>query len=113
MSKFTTYAIAAALLFGAGYGLHVIQTKAATVEQVKTEAKAEVKQAERAANAVTTAAKAQAKSEVQYVYVTKEVEKLVDRPVYLQQCIDDDGLREVNAQILGFAGQPESEVPEP
>lgn len=45
---------------------------------------------------------------------TAEVlEKIVERPVYLQQCLDDDGLRELNAQIRRAAdpGQPGRQLP--
>lgn len=40
-------------------------------------------------------------NEVQYRTVTVTLEKIVDRPVYLNQCLDDDGLRILNDQISG------------
>ena len=33
--------------------------------------------------------------------ITKEVEKIVERPVYLDRCWDDDGLRRANEAISG------------
>ena len=40
-------------------------------------------------------------NEVQYRTVTVTLEKIIDRPVYLNQCLDDDGLRVLNDQISG------------
>lgn len=93
--------IALGLAFGAGWWLRGLQVKATTVDQTKAQAQADVQQAQRASGAVQQHAQAQVKTEIRYVTVTKEVEKLVERPVYLQQCLDDDGLRALNAQILG------------
>lgn len=95
-------ALVAAFLFGAGWWLRGLQVKAATVEQVQTQAKADAAQAGRTSTAVQAHAEVKAKTEIRYVTVTKEVEKLVERPVYLGQCFDDDGVRALNAQILGF-----------
>lgn len=94
--------LVASSCIGAGYWLRGLQAKAATVDQVQAQAKADTQQAQRASDAVQAQAQAQAKTEIRYVTVTKEVEKLVERPVYLERCMDDDGLRAINAQILGF-----------
>ncbi|MGN1056970.1 MAG: hypothetical protein ACI4QS_09695 [Comamonas sp.] len=101
-SKLIAALLAACSIFGAGYWLRGLQVKAATVAQVQAQGKADIKQAERTSDAVQAHTQAQVKTEIRYVTVTKEVEKLVERPVYLQQCMDDDGLRALNAQILGF-----------
>ena len=89
------------LAFWAGWGLRGIQTKAAMVKQTQVQAKADVQQAQRTSEAVQTHAEAKVKTEIRYVTTVKEVEKLVERPVYLERCMDDDGLRVLNAQILG------------
>jgi hypothetical protein len=58
-----------------------------------------------------------AKNERQIIYktITKKVDRIVDRPVYLNACIDDDGLRLANAALTGKAatdpGQPDPAVP--
>lgn len=91
----------AAIFFSAGWWLRGVQTKAATVDQVQVRAKADVRQAERTSEAVQAHAEAKAKTEIRYVTTVKEVEKLVERPVYLERCLDDDGLRALNAQITG------------
>lgn len=93
--------IALGLAFGAGWWLRGLQVKAATVDQTKVQAQADVQQAQRTSEAVQIHAEKKTETEIRYVTVTREVEKLVERPVYLERCMDDDGLRVLNAQILG------------
>lgn len=40
-------------------------------------------------------------NEIQYRTVTVTVEKVIEHPVYLSQCMDADGLRILNEQIAG------------
>lgn len=49
-----------------------------------------------------------AKSEqrVQVETVTREVQKIIDRPVYLNHCFDDDGLQQLNSLITSDTGKP-------
>lgn len=101
-AKLIWAALAAAFLFGAGWWLKGLQVKVSAVAQTKAQAKADIQQAQRTSDVVQTHAQAQVQTEIRYVTVTKEVEKLVERPVYLERCMDDDGLRAINAQILGF-----------
>ncbi len=89
------------LAFGAGWWLRGLQVKAAMVKQAQAQAQADVQQAQRTSEAVQAHAQAKIETEIRYVTVTREVEKLVERPVYLERCLDDDGLRALNAQILG------------
>lgn len=42
---------------------------------------------------------AKSEKKVRYKTVTKYVEKITERPVYIRECIDDDGLRAINAAI--------------
>lgn len=56
----------------------------------------------------------QADQKVIYATITKTVDRLVDRPVYRSECIDDDGLRNINGALAGTAadpGQPDAAVP--
>lgn len=46
---------------------------------------------------------AQVQIRTEFVPITKEVERVVEKPVYLAQCFDDDGLRVLNAAIGGAA----------
>lgn len=52
----------------------------------------------------------QARNDRKIVYrtITKQVEKIVDRDVYRNTCVDDDGLRAINAALAGHtsAGEP-------
>ena len=89
------------LAFGAGWWLRGLQVKAAMVKQTQAQAQADVQQAQRTSTAVQQHAQTKTETEIRYVTVTREVEKLVERPVYLERCMDDDGLRVLNAQILG------------
>ena len=97
--KLAAAGAALCLAFWAGWGLRGIQTKAAMVKQTQVQAKADVQQAQRTSEAVQTHAEAKVKTEIRYVTTVKEVEKLVERPVYLERCMDDDGLATLNAQI--------------
>ena len=101
--KLKLAAIGAALVlaFGTGWWLRGLQVKAATVDQTKAQAQADVQQAQRTSEAVQVHAEEKVKTEIRYVTTVKEVEKLVERPVYLERCMDDDGVRILNAQILG------------
>ena len=91
--------IALGLAFGAGWWLRGLQVKAATVDQTQAQSQADVQQAQRTSTAVQQHAKVKTETEIRYVTVTREVEKLVERPVYLERCMDDDGLATLNAQI--------------
>ena len=46
------------------------------------------------------------KQHVQVETVTREVQKIIDRPVYLNHCFDDDGLQQLNSLITGNTSQP-------
>ena len=89
------------LAFGTGWWLRGLQVKAAMVKQTQAQAQADVQQAQRTSTAVQQHAQTKTETEIRYVTVTREVEKLVERPVYLERCMDDDGLRVLNGQILG------------
>lgn len=41
------------------------------------------------------------KSKIVYRTITKEVEKIVDRPIYSSQCFDSDGVRLYNDALKG------------
>ena len=43
--------------------------------------------------------KSKSEQRVQVETVTKEVQKIVERPVYINECFDDDGLSELNSLI--------------
>lgn len=51
----------------------------------------------------------------EFVTITREVEHVIERPVYRNMCFDDDGLRLLGNAIAGrpAASQPTPAVPEP
>jgi hypothetical protein len=51
--------------------------------------------------------------QVVYRTITKRVQTYIDRPVYLRECLDDDGVRDINAALAGRAdpGEPDAAVP--
>lgn len=46
------------------------------------------------------------KQRVQVETVTREVQKIVERPVYLNSCFDDDGMQQLNSLIASGASKP-------
>jgi hypothetical protein len=64
---------------------------------------------------VVSAELERARHEKQVVYrtITRRVEKVVERDVYRNVCLDDDGVRLVNSALAGRAdpGQPAAAVP--
>lgn len=46
------------------------------------------------------------KQRVQVETVTREVQKIIDRPVYLKHCFDDDGVSAINSLITSDTGKP-------
>lgn len=48
---------------------------------------------------------------VRYKKITKTIEKFVDRPIYRNDCIDDDGLRAVNSIISDRSLDPSKLTP--
>ena len=43
---------------------------------------------------------------VQVETVTREVQKIINRPVYLNHCFDDNGVSAINSLITGDTSQP-------
>jgi small-conductance mechanosensitive channel len=50
--------------------------------------------------------KAKSEQRVQVETVTREVQKIVDRPVYQQHCFDDDGVSAINSLITSDSSEP-------
>ena len=46
------------------------------------------------------------KQRVQVETVTREVQKIIDRPVYQQHCFDDDGVSAINSLITNNSSEP-------
>jgi len=50
--------------------------------------------------------KAKSEQRVQVETVTREVQKIIDRPVYQQHCFDDDGVSAINSLITSDSSEP-------
>ena len=50
--------------------------------------------------------KEKSEQRVQVETVTREVQKIVDRPVYQQHCFDDDGVSAINSLITSDSSEP-------
>lgn len=52
-------------------------------------------------DAATELEKAHARIEIKYRTIVNEVERVVDRPIYVGQCLDADGVRLANSALTG------------
>ena len=50
--------------------------------------------------------KAKSKQRIKVETVTREVQKIIDRPVYQQFCFDDDGVSAINSLITNDSSEP-------
>jgi len=90
----------------AGYYVHKHDKahEAATVAYIHAQEQAAIDAAlARANSAESDLATERAKNHVVYQTITREVDRLVDRPVYRADCFDADGLRLANAALAGQA----------
>lgn len=110
-----TALVAASLAFGAAWKTQNWRYASKELERQRVEARDQVKKIERGDEAATKHEGFKAKEEVRYVTRTKEVERIVERPVYRNICIDADGLRILNDEIAGRepASEPAPAVPGP
>ncbi len=92
------------------------------IDKMVTDQAEAVQQAKQAmliqsANASAALEAGNAKREIVYRTITKNVDRIVERPVYSGVCFDDDGLRLANAALAGIAveaadpGKPEGPMP--
>lgn len=93
-------------LTAASYQADIIKEQQAAAEAVAAAARQANAQAEELE-------KARADREIIYRTITKQVDLIVDRPVYRTDCIDDDGLQSINEAITGTpaaASKPDAAV---
>ncbi len=98
---------------------HRYQVKITTMQIEAKDAAQKSRQAmlDQADAAISTLETGNAKARVVYRTIRETVDKLVDRPVYLQSCFDDDGLRLVNAALGNIPvappdpGNPDNRMP--
>lgn len=91
----------------ASYQSDIIKEQQAAAEAVAAAAKQANMQAEELE-------KARADREIVYRTITKQVDRIVDRPIYRSDCIDDDGLQSINEAFTGApaaASKPDAAMP--
>lgn len=102
------------LLLYAGAALAIMAALAYAYHTVKESGRAEIrlewseanrvqrqKEAEQIAKAAKELEDERAKRKVVYRNITRTVDKVVERPVYRNVCLDDDGLRCLDAALKG------------
>jgi hypothetical protein len=94
-------AVALAVGFAGGWTTQGWRWDAADKQRMEQEAREKSRALDRANTASGTFEEKRTANETRYRTVTVTLEKVVERPVYLNQCIDDDGLRVLNEQISG------------
>lgn len=115
MSPVIVYACAASLIAGAG-GAWVVQgwrfdaARTAAAERAGRDLAKAVEVQDRA---VAEYLKGKQNADVVFRTITEEVEVIVERPVYRNVCLDDDGLRALGRAIDNTAPgpQPGADVP--
>lgn len=110
-----TAVVALALGFAGGWKTQGWRWDASEKQRIEQEAKERQKQLDRANTASATFEDKRTTNETRYRTVTVTLEKVVERPVYLQSCLDADGLRVLNDQITRAAdpGEPGIRLPKP
>lgn len=90
------YVLAAALSFGAAWQIQDWRMDAKMLEQKQKAEKAQADQEARGDGAAKGLEGDKAKIEIRYKTITKTVEKIVERPVYKNVCLDQDGIDAIN-----------------
>lgn len=105
--------VALAVGFGAAWKTQEWRHDSINLERVERAAKDTFRNVERQDSAVDEYTKGQANAKVIYRKIFVEVDKIVERPVYRQQCLDADGLRILGAAIDGANPEPSPVQPVP
>lgn len=96
-------------IYNAGFDAAKLECEEAAREQREIEVA-------QAAEAGTKLENGNAKAKIVYRTITRDVDKIVERPVYRNICLDSDGLRNANAALIGAltpAGKPDDGMPGP
>lgn len=118
MTRIYATAAAVVLAFVAGgwigHRVTAASYQADVIAEQQARAEAVQQAAEQANKHAEELEKARAQREIVYRTITKEVDRIVDRPVYRNVCLDDDGLRVINEALAGApasAGEPDAAMP--
>jgi hypothetical protein len=110
-----TAIIASALSFGGAWKVQNWRHDAMEKARIEAEAELQRLKARRVDVASVAHEEFKTKERVVYEVITQTVDKIVERPVYRNVCLDDDGLRALNAAVTGAnaSGEPAPAVPGP
>lgn len=102
------------MAFGAAWKLQDWRHDAAELARVEREGEVRRQQARGADAAAVRHEEFKEVERVVYQTITETVDRIVERPVYRNVCLDDDGLRALNSAVRGAAGdssKPAATVP--
>ena len=105
--------VAGALAFGGAWRVQDWRFGAKEKERLEQEAELRRMNAKRVDTAAVNHENFKERERVVYQTITETVDRIVERPVYRNVCLDDDGVRALNAAIRGAAdpGIPAPDVP--
>lgn len=111
--NFVILAVAAAVIavssFLAGDKWRSGIVAARDLKAVQEVARVQILRADRADQAAERHEKAKASIEVRYETITKEVQHVVEKPVYRNICLDDDGMRVIRDALATASASAASE----
>lgn len=113
------YIVIAAAIFlaglGTGWKAHVGITASRDLEAELSRQRDVLRKTEKIDTSAVQHELAKTRIETEFVTITKEVERVVEKPTYRNICLDDDGLRVIAAAIgtAHAASQPAPAVSRP
>lgn len=108
--------VVTAVAFGAGWKVHAWKTGAERAAELQAQQRDQLRRMERADAAAVRHETNRAALAQDREVITREVERIVERPVYRDGvCLDDDGLQQLRAALAGTTGasQPAAAVSRP
>jgi hypothetical protein len=104
-------AVAAAVAFGGGWTAHGWRRDAAELKRQEDASELARLRARTADTAASTHEVFKENERVVYQVITETVDRIVERPVYRNVCLDADGLRALGDAIHGRASDPGKPAP--
>lgn len=108
--------VSAGLAFTAGWQVRAWKADADKVEQMRADDRTALNRAQRGDASAVAHEGTKARLQRQDAVLVKEIERVVEKPVYRAECVDADGLRIIAAALAGSAadpGEPAPAVPDP
>lgn len=103
--------VALALGIAGGWNVQKWRYESKEAKRIEAQVQAEKRRDKASYDASAKFEKDRQDVQTRFRTITVEVEKIVDRPIYGQQCFDNDGLRIINDAIKATASEPSATVP--